>query len=247
MTNQKKNKNKNKIVFLWLPVLLFVLIAISLDDDNIHKNSTSTSLNVSSMPSSSRSVASVSTPQNISGVKKITQDTSPFVPSTDPEFIALLDKYDLNNQHDVVRVEDQTWYFSDRYSLVPKYKFNDSMGKVISNDEFYVVAELNNPQMMEKFPPLVVSYNTGSIVPITGDFFIKYENISQATAGINSSTDKDHHRIIQTPILSELSRFQLIPQRKDQIVSVFKKLKSLEGSNSIVHVDFITKYMSKPI
>lgn len=234
----KKNHNKNKIVFLWLPVLMLVLIAISVDENNVQDSVQQNSRSISSTNDKKNDVSSWVDP------KKAT-DSSPLIPVPDGELVALLERYDLNYKKDVLRVEDQTWYFSDRYSLVPKFQFKESMGKIVGGDDFYVVAELFNPLAMEKFPPLVISYNTGSIVPITGDFYVKYEEFHQASSAFRSS--KQLHKIVHTKTLKELNRFQLVPERKDQIMEVFKKLKGLEGTHSIVHVDFIKKYIVRPI
>jgi hypothetical protein len=244
----RKKPAFNKLLLSTLLMLGFIMVFFYKleDSDDTSKESTQVIVDKGDEKASqNREPASIKKGDKTSTVATNHASSSlPQIPSQNEPIISLLEKYEIDYKKDAVVVGDQTWFFSDKYSIVPKGLFKEGMGKVAGQDDFFVITELYGNRSVEKFPPLVVSYNTGSIVPITGDLFIKYENFSESYDFLRKTKNS---KIIRSKSLTEISRMQLVPQRKDQVVAFFKKVKSFEGQHSIVHVDFIKNYIAKPI
>jgi hypothetical protein len=165
--------------------------------------------------------------------------------SSDEPTINLLEKFELDPKKDVRQVGFDRWFVSDKYSLVPRTRFRESMGRVIENTPQFVIAEIYNGQLQERFPPLVISHSTGNIVPLTGELIIRYQgdplDTKKYLSTLKGSLVVDHSNLRSIRIL------QLSIKRKNEIFKFYDQIQKNIGRYNIEYVELEQRHLIRPI
>lgn len=172
------------------------------------------------------------------------QNDQSSIPHQDSPIINLLERFEIDPKNDFLNVGYDTWFISSKYSIVPISRFNENMGTVVEKTSQHVVAELFSGNLQEKFPPLVISYSTGNIIPLTGDILIKYEeNVLTVKKFLSQYKGT---LVIDNKELRSINLLQLAVKRKNEIFQLYELILSSVGKNNIVSVELEQRHLARP-
>lgn len=246
-----KNQNKNK--FTGLAILIFLVFVLYLfnknDPTNLNQdstdqaNKTNTTYDVTKKTSSNKNSNNHAANSFAQNRIPASTNAAPSNPIPNSETLKLLEMLDINYQTDHKSVQEDIWYVSYKYVLIPNSEYKESMGKVKTKTDLFVVVEATG-SLGDDYPPVVVSYSNGSIVQLTGDISIKYQAQGQNTRRYLATNFKDD-RILDEAKLREINLLYLILKKKGDILNAYDQLAPQVGNFEIARVELKEKRLNK--
>lgn len=233
-------------IFIMMVVIRFMLDQVNTSNSNSKPNLASTKVGTTDDVSKNATALNINNnfQQNskVNDRKPASEEQVPIIPEPDAPIMKLLEQFDLDAQKDAVIMGYDTWFVSDKYSAVPLKSFKPDMGRLVHQTDLFAVVELSNRSLQDLYPPLVISYSTGSIVPITGDLVIKYDQNSLPVK--NYLKKFQETLVIDNKEVQSLHLLQFSLKRKSEVFKIYGEINGAIGNHNIVSVELIKRYFN---